>query len=243
MGAVAAEIDAQFVLTTGDNFYERGVQSVRDSKWQRSFESIYTAASLQIPWFVTLGNHDYLGSVEAQIAYSEVSERWTLPDRYYSFTLAVDDTTSAIFAVIDTVPLVEGRSASTPPGDLDDSDAADEWDSERQLHWLDSTLAGSGADWRFVVGHHPLYAADGKHRDYPILRETVGPILEAHEVDVYIAGHVHALQHLEPEETGVHHVISGGGSLASQVDPEVPVTFAAGAAGFAAMSLAPEATA
>lgn len=240
MGETADEIGADFVLTTGDNFYERGVTSVTDRKWSRAYESVYTASSLQIPWYVSLGNHDYLGNVSAQIQYSDVSDRWRLPARYYAVEMNVDDTTTALFAIIDTVPLVDARSASAPPAEVANADVAEAWNAERQLAWLDSTLQHTDARWRFVVGHHPLYAADGKHRDYPVLRETVGPILDDHAVDAYIAGHVHALQHLEPEGTDVHHIISGGGSLASRIDREVPVTFAAGVAGFASLSVTPE---
>ena len=67
MGTAAAAIGAKFVVSVGDNFYEHGVKSVNDSQWQTSFEKIYTAASLQVPWHAILGNHDYHGSCEAQI--------------------------------------------------------------------------------------------------------------------------------------------------------------------------------
>ena len=48
---------SSFVVTTGDNFYQRGVGSVRDNKWDRSFERIYTNVPQR--WYATLGNHDY----------------------------------------------------------------------------------------------------------------------------------------------------------------------------------------
>ena len=58
MGVVAKKIDAQFILAVGDNFYEDGVASVDDPQWQSSFEQVYTAESLQVPWYAILGNHD-----------------------------------------------------------------------------------------------------------------------------------------------------------------------------------------
>ena len=42
----------------GDNFYESGVDSISDDKWQTTFEAIYDAPALQVPWYAVLGNHD-----------------------------------------------------------------------------------------------------------------------------------------------------------------------------------------
>jgi tartrate-resistant acid phosphatase type 5 len=61
MGIACERDKAAFVVSVGDNFYERGVTSLDDSHWQQSFETVYEAASLQVPWYVTLGNHDYAG--------------------------------------------------------------------------------------------------------------------------------------------------------------------------------------
>jgi len=43
---------------------------VDDPQWQSSFEKVYTASSLQVPWHVVLGNHDYHHDPDAQIAYA-----------------------------------------------------------------------------------------------------------------------------------------------------------------------------
>lgn len=71
------------MISTGDNFYESGVDSISDDKWQTTFEAIYDAPALQVPWYAVLGNHDYGGSAQAQIDYSKKSRRWTMPDRYF----------------------------------------------------------------------------------------------------------------------------------------------------------------
>src|SRR5436190_4579364 len=72
MGPWAERIGSQFVVAVGDNFYDAGVQSVSDPHWKHSYEDVYAAASLQTPWYAILGNHDYGGSVQAQIDYSKV---------------------------------------------------------------------------------------------------------------------------------------------------------------------------
>src|SRR5215813_9028063 len=83
MARVAEQLKSRFVVTTGDNFYD-GVTSLHDAHWQESYEAVYHRPSLQIPWYVVLGNHDYQGSVQAQLDYAYLSARWCLPARYYA---------------------------------------------------------------------------------------------------------------------------------------------------------------
>ena len=91
MGQTAARLGSRFTISLGDNFYENGVASVADPQWQASFERIYTAPSLQTPWRVILGNHDYRGNVQAQLDYARQSPRWRLPARYYQLTETLPD--------------------------------------------------------------------------------------------------------------------------------------------------------
>lgn len=102
MAATARTLGAHFVISTGDNFYYDGVTSTSDSHFDESFEQVYDAPSLQVPWYISLGNHDYSGDPTTQIAYSSVSDRWTLPDRYYSVTKVLNDTTRAQFIILDS---------------------------------------------------------------------------------------------------------------------------------------------
>ena len=106
MGETAARIGARFVISAGDNFYEDGVAGVGDPKWRTSFEEVYVHRALQVPWHVALGNHDYHGDTDAQIAYSKVSPRWRLPARWHVRRELAPDGTSLDLFFLDTSPFI-----------------------------------------------------------------------------------------------------------------------------------------
>jgi len=181
-----------FILTTGDNFYYSGVNSIHDRQWSDKFEDVYTDPVFQVPFFPTLGNHDHEGNIAAQIQYSQVSPRWRMPARYYTFTRSFGNGISAQFFALDTAAL-ETR----------DRDA-------EQTTWLSRELASSQATWKIVYGHFPLYS----HSIRPLntrLIERLEPILVEHGVDLYMAGHDHTMQMLGPVK-GVNHLVTGGGA-------------------------------
>lgn len=51
MGEIGEKLDIDFVISTGDNFYDNGLTSLHDSLFQDSFSKIYIAPSLQKPWY------------------------------------------------------------------------------------------------------------------------------------------------------------------------------------------------
>lgn len=58
MGRIAEDLDVDFIISTGDNFYENGLTGVSDPAFLQSFSQMYTAKSLQKPWYA--GMFDYL---------------------------------------------------------------------------------------------------------------------------------------------------------------------------------------
>jgi hypothetical protein len=213
MGKTAAEINRDFIISTGDNFYPRGVMSEFDPLWKASFEDIYKAFSLQWDWYSVLGNHDYGGNPDAQVAYSKISRRWRMPARYFSKTFAIDgDTTNQVLiAFIDTNPLIPEFYSNKDYG----PNVATQ-DSTAQKKWLEKTLSNKSTNikWKLVVGHHPLFTATEKRResyDTRATRNSLKAILDRYEVDAYLCGHDHDLQHLLP--TGkTHYFVSGSAS-------------------------------
>lgn len=51
MGITGEKLDVDFIVSTGDNFYEDGLTGVDDPAFIESFINIYTAPSLQKQWY------------------------------------------------------------------------------------------------------------------------------------------------------------------------------------------------
>ena len=83
MADAAQKISCRFVISLGDNFYDKGVISTSDPQWQETFERVYSAPSLQCPWYPVLGNHDHKGNAMAEVAYSVSSSRWAMAAPFY----------------------------------------------------------------------------------------------------------------------------------------------------------------
>lgn len=231
MDIAAYTLDPEFVATTGDNFYDNGVASVEDPYWQTSFEAIYHGPHLFIDWFPTLGNHDYRGNWQAQIDYSQVSRRWQMLAPYYQKSLTLNQKGTALVLFIDTSPLNPEYANRAKYA------ATQQPDADAQLHWINTQLAASDADWKIVIGHHPLYSSGKRYGKTSGIREVLEPIFEQHKVDAYFAGHEHDLQHNQPQHTHVAHFVSGGGSEIRKVTQRPFTRFAAATGGFASVSI------
>mmetsp|Transcript_3221 Transcript_3221/g.4537 ORF Transcript_3221/g.4537 Transcript_3221/m.4537 type:complete len:421 (+) Transcript_3221:138-1400(+) len=205
------------IFSTGDNFYENGVDSVDDKQWKEVFENVFAEPSVQVPWYPVLGNHDYYVNPEAQIEYTterNPSGRWNMPSNYYSeqFSLCDEPLTSNDCGVmevlfIDTILLdpYEDKEVqrTLKPGYHQETRA------QRQLDWIEQTLQSSTADWVFVVGHYPMYSVGANAND-DRLRNLLEDLFNQYQVDAYFCGHDHLLEHLSAGS--VHYYVSGSGT-------------------------------
>jgi hypothetical protein len=182
-----------FLLTTGDNFYPKGVSSADDPQWKNKFEDVYADPALQVPIYPSLGNHDHYGNPQAQIDYARHNKNWKIGGLYYTFTRTLADGTEVRFFVIDSDPIHKS----------DENAGA-------QLEWLDGQLNASDARWKIVFGHHPLYGHNPRRGHDATMIAALEPLFVKHGIDIYFAGHDHALEMIKPIK-GVHHVISGAG--------------------------------
>lgn len=236
MGKAAKQNDAAFVISVGDNFYPKGVKSIYDPHWTKSFEDIYTAHSLQEDWYVVLGNHDYKENPYAQIEYSSISRRWKMPSRYFVVNKWLNDNSNIVFIYLDTNPFE--KKYYTDEEDLFRTNVLNHSrDTIIQIKWLDSVLsANSNATWKIVVGHHPLYSAGKRKGLTEDVANLLEPILIKHGVDVYFSGHEHHLEHDMLSKT-LHQFISGAGSEVRPVTNNLKTKFVASEHGFASVSV------
>ncbi|MEM9410920.1 MAG: metallophosphoesterase [Planctomycetota bacterium] len=209
-------VDAIFLV--GDNFYDRGVNSVTDSKWQRDFEQPFSAQKFPVPFYTCLGNHDYFGNVAAQVEYAQKSDRWMMPHEYYTFSKQISENCRAQFFVVDTTPIEEGS-----------------YSTQTQIRWLAEKLESSTAQYKIVIGHHPLYSGGEHGRSRRNYHQLAG-LFEKHQIDLYICGHDHDLQ-LHDTGRGWLHLISGAGSKLRSVHWVDTTMFAQASPGFAKITL------
>ena len=215
LGYFVAENQIDFLAVAGDPIHDDGVTSVDDEEWKLKIENVYVAASLHaIPWYVISGNHEYNGSVPAILDYSNVSERWNAPSRYFSFTRKIGDSNDeCLFVFIDTTPLIDKYRHDEPRSD------APEQDIDAQLRWLEGELsAASEVKWTIVIGHHPVYAKTTKELyERTDMQERVGVLFEKYGVDFYICGHIHNFQHINPAGSKVHYIVNSSASRSREV--------------------------
>lgn len=212
MGITAEQMHAQFIISTGDNFYPSGVISEHDPLFKYSFEDIYTSFALQWDWYPVLGNHDYKSNPDAQVAYTKISRRWKMPSRYYAkkFPINGDKSQQVLIVFMDTNPLIPEFYKNPEYGPNVKSQ-----DTTAQKKWLAQTLGDNSPEikWKIVVGHHPMFTGGSRTETYDTksIRGTLKPILDKYGVDVYLSGHEHSLQYIKPAGK-THHFISGAAS-------------------------------
>lgn len=224
--AIKAECDARggcmFALYLGDNIYDTGVDSAMDSQFQSKFEVPYM--DLNFPFYITLGNHDYGGGGagfefykgDYQVEYTQYSSKWHLPSHYYTESIAVPGTTVDVFSLDTNSIMYTGASS--------------------QKSWLQGALAASTATWKIAFGHH-TYVSNGQHGNAGEYEGIPGlPIISGGNVedfmddavcgqaDVYICGHDHNRQWLQPT-CGTEFIVSGTAAKDTDLDPKGTPTF------------------
>ena len=232
MGVMAEEIGPECVLAAGDVHHFDGVQSVHDPLWMTNYELVYSHPELMIDWLPILGNHEYRGSTQAVLDYSDVSRRWEMPARYYTRVYEEEGTTVRL-VMVDTTPLMSKyreENQKYPEACLQDN--------EKQLAWVDSVLNVAKEDWVMVVGHHPIYAETPKDESERIdMQNTLGKVLRKHpNVAMYLCGHIHNFQHIRVPGSPIDYVVNSSASLSRKVKPIEGTQFCSPEAGFSVIA-------
>jgi predicted MPP superfamily phosphohydrolase len=222
-----------FIITTGDNFYEEGVRSIHDPHWTASFTNVYKELTTDYDWYPVLGNHDWQGHAnpKAEIAYHKMNPRWHMPFYYSTMVASTADSQKVRFLFIDTSPFytLYYKTGECP--------LIVKQDTAQQRRWIDTTLANAKEEWKFVVGHHPVYSAGSEHGITPELINMLKPIMEKYKVQAYICGHEHNMQHLQPAHAYVDYFVCGAGGDVIPMGHYMPAKFGASISGFADIAI------
>jgi hypothetical protein len=209
--------DSDFIINSGDNFYYCGIQNISDPQINQDYTAIF--GHLNIPWFNSLGNHDYGFNPEAQIDLNKTISNWILDNRYYHRKLNINNVIINII-VLDTNPCIndyrgDDRSKWDPcnyefptcgpePGICKFHDNILEQDCSPQLEWFNQTVSDIPPnEWTIVIGHHPA----GE-----INTLNFQPLLSNPKVHIYINGHVHSLQHYSIDNQA-KYITTGAASM------------------------------
>jgi len=190
MASRASALKPEFVITVGDNFYWSGVSSTRDPQFKTKWKDVFLRhKALRIPWQVCLGNHDYDGNAQAQIAFTTCSRNprglWQCPAANYSFSRSLPGGGTVDFSVLDTVAC-----------QYDDINRV--WCLRDHVRRLHDNFFTSKATWKLVFGHHPMYNKGERHStEGHLLREGCGleKALVESGAHAYFSGHEHIFQH------------------------------------------------
>jgi predicted MPP superfamily phosphohydrolase len=187
-----------WILSTGDNIYPKGIRSWDDIQVDLKWRNIYYQESIRdLVWFMSLGNHDYgdwVGEEWNQVELSRHEPRWYQPHLWYDHIEQLGDH-SVHFVIIDTEAF---RNRINNYTDMVD--------------WMEVTLSQSTADWKLVIGHRHVFSAGDHGPVTTDLLENLVPIMEKYNVDAYVCGHDHNLQHMRNVSgEGMDYVLSGAG--------------------------------
>lgn len=221
-----------FALVLGDNVYPVGVrkprpdESLSDTMLRDRFELPYAELRSMEFWLVP-GNHDWYthGSVERQVRYTTISERWRMPSHDYAIPRLPD--WIHIYG-LDTVSVKHGRLTG-------------------QVERAAEALCEQPG-WRLLYGHNPIYSSgphtDRHGEDLKIKQRLLEPLIARCDVNVYFAGHDHHQEHISAPD--FEQVVQGAAAKLRRVrpgvlrDPEVNQLAAASRLGFGLVEATPE---
>ncbi len=217
----AYKSNPDFIMNTGDNVYENGL----DSQYAQYFFPIYNAPTpspmvgapllCSVPFYTVMANHDVSGKDADHHPHADFG---THPDSlayYTAMSLPLNGPALPTFPTptvgpADVIQEFQTCAASRFPrmanysfdyGDahftcLDSNVYVDPRDPALQA-WVTADLQGTDATWKFVVYHHPAYNVGAEHYREQQFR-VLSPIFEAHGVDFCLHGHEHVYQRTLP---------------------------------------------
>ncbi|TVU24753.1 hypothetical protein EJB05_27207, partial [Eragrostis curvula] len=218
MGIIGDKMDIDFVVNVGNNFYDNGLTGVDDDAFEESFTKIYTAESLQKPWYTS-------ESMKVFPIYVHNRELHFIRTLYLLLNIGHYSPKRLNFSLqgkpISRISSLWTQHPSYLATGTNPKNNKYEWRGvaprekyiTKVLEDVDSALKQSTAAWKIVVGHHAIRSVS-EHGDTQELIQQLLPIHKANEVDLYINGHDHCLEHISSRDSPLQYLTSGAGSKA-----------------------------
>ncbi len=229
-----AQQKPQFVLTTGDNVYQNGLEEEYRANLfpyylsQEKDPSKGSSLMNTIPFYMILGNHDVrsdsLDKAPGSFAYfyyNDLPLNGPRTERNASIhgsserLKAFRKNTKPRFPLMSNFSFDYGNVHITC---LDANDYVNPLDPIL-VDWLKRDIGKSKADWKIVAFHHPGFNSSNAHYDYQLMR-LLSPMFEKLNVNLVLTGHVHNYQRSVPlffapqkNEMGDQYVISPEGKV------------------------------
>jgi hypothetical protein len=166
-------METDLFLMLGDNAYGTGT----DAEYQAAVFETYKELLRHTPVWPTLGNHEESPDYFAMFTLPRDGEAGGLAsgtENYYSFD----------YGNIHIVCL--------------DSSLTDFSVGSPMLTWLRNDLSETSKDWIIAFWHHPPYTKGDYNSDVQphmaAIRQNILPVLDAHGVDLVMAGHSHVYE-------------------------------------------------
>jgi hypothetical protein len=192
-----------------------------------------------VPWYHSLGNHDYGFSPEAQLMLNETISEWRMDGRYYHRRVGVnpgDDESDDIIVniiVLDTNPCVRDyRQTDRRKWDPCGTEYPDcspimepcrfhenilSQDCEAQLAWARQTLDGitarTGTGTRTGTAREWVFVIGHHKADEIDVADFQTTILDDPRVHLYLNGHNHNLEHYEMNGQAKYMTTGAGGMV------------------------------
>ncbi len=196
MGSWADIHGCSFILSVGDNFYPNGLISSTGPQVERWHQVYSQPAIKHLRWFITLGNHD-LGNEfgNPQLDLHQLEDRWFIHKHHYSFVKQIQHA-SILFIAFDSYAYLINATIAN-----------------HQRSFIKQQLTiHQQCTWTIVFTHFPIYSVSEKNFGTLELQKSILPIIKKYNVDFYISGHDHDLEHFRDNNNITHYIVSGAGS-------------------------------
>ena len=189
-----AKSDCSMIWHTGDIIYPSGIENADDPEFLNKFLTPFNEIlNNKIPFYLTLGNHDYKKNPSGYIEISKRNDLINYPNNFYtkqfgSLCFFALDTT-----IFDKLYLFYKR-----------------WG---HINWLKSSVEKlkEGCKFSIAVAHHPLFSSGDRDRASPQLAIFLEKYVFG-TFDIYITGHNHVLAD-EGDHKNTLQLISATGAL------------------------------